>query len=100
MNLLGREAQIKDPRRLDKMRRVVDGDPRLGVPLWHFNSLTRCDEILDYLLRNRLTGTEFALFMRFYCGGSILGTAREILRRIDSNEECSPILVGRDYKPA
>lgn len=88
-----------DPRRLDVMRRVADGIPALGVPLWHFNSLTRCDEILAWLLRNRITGAELQMFMRIYCHNSILGTAKEILRRIDANETAQPILVGRDFNP-
>ena len=87
-----------DPRRVELMQRVADGNLQIGVPLWHFNNLTRCDEILSWLVRNRITGKEFLLFMKFYCGGSILNTAKEVLRRIDANEECGAILVGRDYR--
>lgn len=85
------------PKRLAMMQRVADGIPQIGIPLWHFNNLTRCDEILSWLIKQRITGKEFQLFMKFYCEGSILNTAKEILRRIDANEECSPILVGRDF---
>lgn len=86
--------------RAEMMRAVADGQTSLGVLLWHMNQMTRCDEILAWLLKNNVTGYELLGFMRFKCGNGILSTIKEITRRIDSDKEASAILVGRDYRPA
>lgn len=96
--LLGKRIPTIDPRFHAKMQRIADGQAHVGFYLWHFKSLARCEDILDWCLKNRVTGKEFLLFSRFYCGGSILETAKEILRRIDKSETTAPIVLGRDYR--
>lgn len=98
--MTNQKKQIKNEVRAEMMRAVANGQTSLGVLLWHFNQMTRCDEILSWLLKNNITGFELMGFMRFGCGNGILNTAKEILRRIDRDKEASAILVGRDYRPS
>lgn len=81
------------------MLEVMDGFPPNATLLYHLNSFTRCEQILLWLIKNRVTGKNLFEFHKVQFQGSILNMAKEILRRIDHNQELKPILVGKDFIP-
>lgn len=83
-------------RRRGLMHRVMNGDQRV-VPFLHYlDSWRRCDEMLQWLVRNHLTGKEFILWTQFNFGASMLSMAQYITRRLEKDSEGRPTLLGRD----
>ena len=88
--------QLSPERRL-KMLKVIDGHPGLPTVMFHWHKFRRCDEILDWLLLNRMTGNTLFAWLRGEFEMGTLSMARFILMKIDKEKEERPILVGRDY---
>lgn len=59
----------------------------------------RCDEMLHWLIKNRISGRDVALMVRFQFEMSPLNFMKWLISQIDHHREMKPILVGRDYKP-
>jgi hypothetical protein len=78
--------------------RVADGyDPCL--PILHFlDSMHRCDEILGWLIGNRLTGKNLCEFLQIQFGNSMLNMTKFIFMKLDKVTEKQAILLGRDVK--
>lgn len=80
--------------------REVMGDqaalPEVQVAAWHLDKLVRCDEVLSWFIKNRLTGKRFLEFLREH-QGLVLEVASEVLRRLDREAKRRPIIHGRDY---
>lgn len=69
------------------------------LPILHFlTRFKRCDEILNWLLKNRLTGNEIVLAVKYQFQNSQLTFVKWVLSRIDKNKELKPIIVGVDYQ--
>lgn len=75
---------------------VMDGQQEILPYLHHFDCFRRCNEILTWLIQNRLTGKEFLSWVRGHFGQSMLEVSRMILMRIDREKETMPVLWGRD----
>lgn len=86
--------QISHPRR-EKTLRVLDGNQNLFPVMFNWHHLTRCDELLDWCLVNRITGNSLSDFIKL--NGGILKTAGFILMKIDREKQTRPIIVGKDY---
>ena len=84
------------PRRRELFFKVVDDDQRALPILHHANRLTRCDDILTWLVENNLTGRRFVDFFLLN-EASILKTYQEVLKRINKDKIIQPIFAGRDY---
>lgn len=82
--------------RLEKLRIVAQGETNLGPLLWHINQMPRADQLLDFMIKSRLTGFELLAFSRFYFGMSILKVIEEITRRMERGEAPRPVILGRD----
>lgn len=85
------------PHRRHLMLAIVDDDTRVLPYMYHFDFYTRCDEMLSWLFRNRLTGKRFYDWAQEYHSHSMIGPAKEILRRMDKEAEEKAVLFGRDY---
>lgn len=79
------------------MLKVIDDDFRIPPLLFHIQQARRCDEMLDWLLRNHLTGKRFMLWVLGDCKGSALTMLSELLRRLEHERERRPVLVEQDY---
>ena len=84
------------PQRRDLMLRVVDGHQSVLPLVYHADRLTRCDEVLVWLIKNNITGFRFISFFQEK-DFSILQTFSDVLRRINKEKQCSPIIAGKDY---
>lgn len=85
------------PKRRKLMFRVMDEQVGALPLLHHFNDYHRCDEILTWLIRNKLTGKNFMAWVQeHFARNSLLEPARFILQKIDNEKEKRPILLGRD----
>ncbi len=84
--------------RRQMMLRIADGAPEATRPLYYLDRLTRCDEILCFMLTQRLTGRKFIDSLNHEHDGSILEFAKWAIMRIDRNLEKKPILFGRDFR--
>ena len=84
--------------RRNLMLDAMDGHSELAPLMWHLDRLTRCDQVLMWLIKNKITGQKLNEYWLKEHRGSILGMCKEIIRRICKDNELRPILVGRDYK--
>lgn len=82
-----------------KILTVVDGQSVL-LPVMHEWSvhLRRCEEVLDWLIFNRLTGRNLVGFIHLNFPRSTLEPAKWVLMKIDRQSNPSPIIYGRDWK--
>ncbi len=71
-------------------------NPEMLQALWHLNNLVRCDEVLEWLIREKKTGPRFIQFLKEQ-GSSVLWVASEILKRLEHEKVRRPIIAGRDY---
>lgn len=65
--------------------------------LQHLDAFRRCDEMLAWLIANRITGKQLHLWMAFQHQRSMLKMAAYILQRLNRDPAPKPILVGVDY---
>lgn len=79
------------------MLMIADGDMRVLPILYHADRLTRCDEVLAYLVSNRIFGIKLLNYFQDH-NNSILNLLSDILRRVDKASEKQKILAGKDYK--
>lgn len=86
------------PKRKDLILMVWDGDDRTLRHLWMVNNLYRADEVLAYLIQNRLTGKRLVAFIEEDHKGSLLKAMCEVLRRINRDLEAKPLIVGKDIR--
>ena len=82
-----------------KILTVVDGEAVL-LPIMHEWSmhLRRCEEVLDWLIANRLTGSNLVGFIQLNFPRSTLEPAKWVLMKINRQSNPSPIIYGRDWK--
>lgn len=83
--------------RRQMMLRICDNHPQIPIYLFHLNSYVKCDEMLQWLIQNRLTGAEFMKWTLFYHGKSMLGVGETILKWIEKEKGTRPILAGSDF---
>lgn len=87
-----------NPRRRALNLSVIDGDFRVMPYLHHFDMYVRCDDMLTWLVKNKLTGKNFYEWARRYYEKSYMGPAQEILRRMNKEAENQVVKFGRDVK--
>ena len=84
-------------RRRNLFMAVADGVQTTFPMLYQFDRLTRCDEVLDYCFRNRITGHNLMALLNEQ-GKSVLNVISELLRRINKERRKSEVIVGKDYR--
>lgn len=78
------------------MLRVMMGNSEVLPYLYHFDSYRRCEQMLNWLIKNQLTGKEFLAWVKFHFNVSMLEVGRFILAQIDHEKGHRPVLLGRD----
>lgn len=86
-----------EKRRQDLMLLVADGDPGIPRVLYYLDRLKRCDEILLFLVSQKLVGKKLAESIKAEHDNSILNLAKWALLKIDRALEVRPIIAGKDF---
>lgn len=75
---------------------IIDGDQRLLPIMYQAYRFVRCDEILTYLVGNKITGNKL---LEYYItqNSSPLNLMSDILRRVDKNKQKQKVLAHKDY---
>jgi hypothetical protein len=87
------------PRRRALMMRVMDSKPEI-LPYLHFlDRFARCDDILRWLIENRLTGQSFLEWAKQSFDISMMNMASFVLKRVekDNSRDIRPIIMGKDF---
>lgn len=79
------------------MLEVNQGHPAGPPYLYHLDRFKRCDEILRWLIRNKITGERFIGWVRGEYEGSILRAGAAALQAIDRESGPRKIIGGKDY---
>jgi hypothetical protein len=82
------------PWRRDKFLKLMDGVSQLSFTFFYWNSMTECDRILDWCLRNNLKGTRLFSWLEENHPKSPLGSAQAILAKCGEDRA---IIYGRDF---
>lgn len=82
-----------DPRRRELMLKVVNGcsDQRVLTALYWWDQHHRCDDVLRWLIKNRLTGYNLVTWLDEHYSRSILEPLKWILMRVDRGNEMRTI---------
>lgn len=83
--------------RRQMMLKIADDEMRVLPILYHADRLTRCDEVLMYLIKNNITGIKLLNYFQDQ-NNSILNLLSDILRRVNKESKKQKILAGKDYK--
>jgi hypothetical protein len=71
-----------------------------ALPILHFlTGFVRCDEILKWLINNRMTGNDVVFFVNYQFKRSQLDFAKWVLSKVDKDKELKRIYVGKDWNP-
>lgn len=80
------------------MFKISDGKEK-ALPYLHFiYNMTRCDEALSWLVKNKICGQRFLDFVRMECDNSLLKLGSVLKSKIEKEKELRPLYVGRDVK--
>jgi hypothetical protein len=80
--------------------RAMDGNHN-ALPILHFiSNWYRCDQIISWLIENRITGTQLCQFANKQFGNKLLSMCQFILMKLDHHNEVRPVYVGKDVYPA
>lgn len=76
---------------------ICDGHPGLPPYLYHLTRFRRCDEILGWLVQNRITGKRFLEWVVGEHNRSILNAGAQVIARLEREKKSRPILADQDY---
>lgn len=76
---------------------VAEEHPAAPPYLWHLDRFRRCDQILRWLLQNKLTGMRFIQWVRNDHEGSILQAGGYVLQKLDNERGLRKVIGGVDY---
>lgn len=77
--------------------KVIDGHPdtpRIAYMVYQFR---RRDEMLAWLVANRLTGSNLANWVQTNCGGSNFAAAKFVLTKVKRERELQPVIAETDF---
>ncbi len=79
---------------------LLIGDGVISIPhyLYYLDRLTRCDEVLDFLIREKLIGQKLADCIQFEHGNSVLRFAQWAIMKLDHEKKMKPIIAGKDFQ--
>lgn len=78
---------------------VIDDDRSLLPVCYHMTSYRRCDQILLWLVQNRMTGHNLKQWIGMRWGNSLLDMVKYILMRLDRDSAPKAIYAGGEYLP-
>lgn len=93
------KKQIPNERRRQMMLKVMDGDMRIPPILFSWKDFARIDDVLEWCIRNRMTGKNLYTWLYGTFRNSILNPLHFIVAKIDKDPEYKPFIVGRDFLP-
>jgi hypothetical protein len=79
------------------MHRIMDGNANIAPIMYHFNNYRRCDQMLVWLIRNRLIGETFLSWMRINHKNSPFLTAAFVLSKVKKEKNVQPVLADKDF---
>jgi hypothetical protein len=85
-----------DPRIRDLMLEVWDGDRRVLPHLHRMENVVRLEEVLVWLVRQRITGSRFIGWLKEEQGGSLLKAISFILQKVNRDLVARPLIHGKD----
>lgn len=94
--------EMKNPKPMspwirDLILTVLDGDRALMPVLYYLKSYRRYEQILLWLIRNRLTGHQFREWISHEWGTRLMDMTKHILMKIDRGNEPQPIFMGGEF---
>lgn len=87
-----------DPRVRDLCLVVVDGHLPVTQLLYWLSSLHRFDEVLEWLIRNKITGKKLVGYFENEHEASLIKFSAYVLRRVNRDLESKPLIVGKDIR--
>lgn len=81
---------------MDMMRSVTEGHVELGPLMWNLLYYKQCEQILAWLLRNKITGKKLLDWWTVSHEKSYLNLATYVIRKIEKDNE--KLLSSRDLK--
>lgn len=85
------------PKRRQMILEIVDSEVSL-LPVMHYlTAFKRCDFILEWLIRNRMTGKNLMQWIGIRWANSLLSMVKYILMKLDHETEMKPIYLGGEY---
>lgn len=84
-------------RRRHLMLRVADDQASVPPILHLLYHMPRCDEMLEWLVRNHFTGAVFMNWIKNSHGNSPISMMTFILSRLPGEGKVRPLIVGEDY---
>jgi len=81
------------------MFKAMDGNMNLIPLMEYFYDYRRVDMILDWLIKNRMTGKTLEDWVTKKWGMARFDMVKFILMRIDKLSVCKPIFLGEEYTP-
>lgn len=82
------------------MLKVVDNTAGIPPILFFWNQFRQCDEMLEWCVRNRLTGREFMMWHDSIDKRGMLAPVKVVLMHIEKQKTERAILVGPDFQPS
>lgn len=85
------------PRRRELILKVCDGDSRVLPALHMCTQFYRCDEMVEWLLKHKITGHNLWDWIKESHGGSYFSMAKFVLTRVKREAVLQPVIAGRDF---
>lgn len=101
MGLILPSNQTPDPipeKTRELMLAVFDGEARTLTQLHFMSNLERVDEVLTWLVKNKITGKKFLGWLQEEFDGSLLDCVCDILRRVNREILARPLIHGKDIR--
>jgi hypothetical protein len=83
-------------RRRQNLLRVIDGCQEAVGIAFHINNLKHCDSILNYMIKEKITGKK-VIDLYLSQDSSVINFCAEIIRRANRQRKKEKIYAGKDY---
>lgn len=81
----------------EKFLRLIDGNPDLMVIAHELYKYRYCEKLVDFLIKNKITGKQLQLWLNEEFNNSILSMVKFIVMRVNKNKEVEGVFAGRDW---
>lgn len=72
-------------------------NPQMHYALHMCSQFYRCNDMIVWLIRNRLTGKNLLEWIRFEHGGSNFQMAKYVLTKVKREKLLQPVIAGQDF---
>ena len=87
-----------DMKRRELFLRVIDGDARVVDVMFQFDKFVHCERMLEYLVKERITGAKFFEIYIQNFRASWLQFGQWLVMKINNDTQLRPIIGGKDYR--